>query len=66
MTIVRQSLIPGIERRDVLFSTVKEQPTFRETDTEVNLTSEFYYVYEMIRQVYEKKENRCFDLFTLS
>lgn len=58
MTIVRQSLIPGIERRDVLFSTVKEQPTFRETDTEVNLTSEFYYVYEMIRQVYDNKENK--------
>ena len=58
MEIVRQSLIPGVERGDILFSTVKEQPTFRETGSEVELTSEFYYVYEMIRQVYEKKENK--------
>ena len=58
MTIVRQSLVPEVERGDILFSTVKEQPTFRETDSEIELTSEFYYVYEMIRQVYEKKENK--------
>ena len=58
MEIVRQSLIPGVERGDILFSTVREQPIFRETDSEVELTSEFYYVYEMIRQVYEKKENK--------
>lgn len=56
MTRPRPTLMKDIDRNDIVFSMLKEQDTYKETNDKIQLTPEFYYVYEMIRQIYSLKD----------